>query len=98
MDFGFDARTEEYRGKLLAFMDSHVYPAESVFADQVAQAPARGDIWQRPGVIDDLQGQARSQGLWHLFLTVRTHRGGQDQAGHSAAKHGAALTNLPYAP
>jgi acyl-CoA dehydrogenase len=98
MDFGFDARTTELQGKLLAFMDSHVYPAESVFADQVAQAAASGDLWQRPGVIDDLKAEARRQGLWNLFLTVRTHGGGQDQAGQIAAKHGAGLTNLQYAP
>ncbi len=103
MDFGFDARTEELRGKLLAFMDSHVYPAEPVFAEQVAQAAASGDIWQRPGVIDDLKVEARSQGLWNLFLTVRTHGASQsgasqDQAGQIAAKHGAGLTNLQYAP
>jgi acyl-CoA dehydrogenase len=98
MDFGFDARTEEFRGKLLAFMDSHVYPAESVFADQVARAAADGDIWQRPGVIDDLKAEARSQGLWNLFLTVRTHSKGHDQAGQIAAKYGAGLTNLQYAP
>jgi acyl-CoA dehydrogenase len=98
MDFGFDARTEEFRGKLLAFMDSHVYPAESVFADQVARAAADGDIWQRPGVIDDLKAVARSQGLWNLFLTVRTHSKGEDQAGQIAAKYGAGLTNLQYAP
>jgi acyl-CoA dehydrogenase len=98
MDFAFDARTEELRGKLLAFMDSHVYPAEQVFAEQVAQASASGDIWQRPAVIDDLKREARSQGLWNLFLTVRSHDGGHDQAGQIAQKYGAGLTNLQYAP
>ena len=48
MDFGYDARTEELRGQLLAFMDAFVYPAEKVFADQVAEAAAAGQIWQRP--------------------------------------------------
>ncbi len=38
MDFAFDARTEELREQLLAFMDEHVYPAEPVFAAQVAEA------------------------------------------------------------
>lgn len=95
MDFGYDARTEELRGKLLAFMDSHVYPAERVFADQVAQAEAAGDIWRRPAVIDELKAEARSQGLWNLFLTVRSHK---DQIGEIAEKHGAGLTNLQYAP
>jgi acyl-CoA dehydrogenase len=100
VDFGYDARTEELRDKLLAFMDSHVYPAERIFAQQVAQAEAAGDIWQRPAVIDELKAQARSQGLWNLFLTVR--RRGDDEHGHQigdiANKHGAGLTNLQYAP
>ncbi len=95
MDFGFDATTEELRGKLLAFMDSHVYPAEPVFADQVARAAASGEIWQRPAVIDDLKAKAREQGMWNLFLTKRAR---QDQAAEIAAKHGAGLTNLQYAP
>src|SRR5271166_451922 len=98
MDFGFDSRTEELREKLLAFMDDHVYPAEPVFADQVAQAAAEGNIWQRPAVIDTLKAQARGQGLWNLFLTVRTHDGGKDQAGQIEEKYGAGLTNLQYAP
>jgi acyl-CoA dehydrogenase len=95
MDFGFDARTEELRTKLLAFMDEHVYPAEKVFADQVAQAAASGNIWQRPAVIDELKEQARAQGLWNLFLTVRKKH---DQIGEIAEKFGAGLTNLQYAP
>ncbi len=95
MDFGYDARTEELRGSLLAFMDSHVYPAERIFADQVAEAEAAGKIWQRPAVIDELKAEARRRGLWNLFLTVRTHK---DQIGEIAEKHGAGLTNLQYAP
>jgi acyl-CoA dehydrogenase len=98
MEFGFDARTEELRGKVLAFMDASVYPAEAVFAQQVAEAAASGDIWHRPPIIDDLKAEARQQGLWNLFLTVRTHNGGEDQAGQIAAKYGAGLTNLQYAP
>ena len=31
MDFTFDEKTEDYRKRLLAFMDEHVYPAESAF-------------------------------------------------------------------
>jgi len=98
VEFGYDARTDELRGQLLAFMDSHVYPAEPVFAAQVAAAGASGDIWQRPAVIDELKAAARGQGLWNLFLTVRAHSNGHDQAGEIAAKYGAGLTNLQYAP
>jgi acyl-CoA dehydrogenase len=95
VDFGYDARTEELRDKLLAFMESHVYPAEPTFAQQVSEAEASGDIWQRPAVIDELKAEARRQGLWNLFLTVRTHK---DQIAAIAEKHGAGLTNLQYAP
>jgi acyl-CoA dehydrogenase len=84
VDFAFDARTEELRQRLLSFMDSHVYPAEKVFAEQVAQAAAAGQMWQRPRVIDELKAEARQRGLWNLFL-----------AGHP---DGAGLTNLQYAP
>ena len=84
MDFAFDARTEELRGQLLAFMDEFVYPAEQVFAAQVAEAEAAGRIWERPPVIDELKAEARERGLWNLFLPNR--------AG------GAGLTNLQYAP
>jgi acyl-CoA dehydrogenase len=98
MDFGYDTRTEEFRERLLAFMDSHVYPAEQVFAGQVAQAAAAGEIWQRPAVIDELKAAARGQGLWNLFLTARAPVAGDEQAGRIAQKYGAGLTNLQYAP
>ena len=68
MEFAFDARTDDLRGQLLSFMDSHIYPAEKVFAEQVAEAAAQGRIWERPPVIDELKKQARSLGLWNLFL------------------------------
>jgi acyl-CoA dehydrogenase len=65
MDFEFDARTEELRERLLAFMDEHVYPAERVFAEQVAAAE---DPWARPPVVQELKREARARGLWNLFL------------------------------
>ncbi|MCW2859546.1 MAG: fadE31 [Actinoallomurus sp.] len=65
MDFGFDATTSDYRDRLLEFMDSHVYPAEPVYA---AQAAERTDPWATPPVIEDLKAEARKRGLWNLFL------------------------------
>jgi acyl-CoA dehydrogenase len=98
MDFGYDARTEELRDQLLAFMDSRVYPAEAIFAEQVGEAAASGDIWHRPAIIDELKAQARQQGLWNLFLTRRSHGDPEGQAAQLARKYGAGLTNLQYAP
>ncbi len=65
MDFAFDARTEELRKRLLAFMAEHVYPAEAVFAQQTA---ASAGSWRRPPVLEELKAKAREQGLWNLFL------------------------------
>ncbi|WP_399923332.1 acyl-CoA dehydrogenase family protein [Streptomyces kanamyceticus] len=73
MDFAFDARTEELRGKLLAFMDEHVYPAEAVADEQRA---ALASPWQTPAVVGELKAEARRQGLWNLFLPDTEHGAG----------------------
>ena len=73
MDFAFDARTEELRSRLLDFMDSHVYPAEPVFAEQAATA---SDPWARPPVMAELTAAARERGLWNLFLQHPEHGAG----------------------
>ncbi|MFJ2958860.1 acyl-CoA dehydrogenase family protein [Streptomyces sp. NPDC087270] len=82
MDFGYDTRTEELRTRLSAFLDAHVYPAEPVFAEQREQAVG-DDRWTAPPIVERLKAEARSQGLWNLFLP---------------GEHGAGLTNLQYAP
>lgn len=65
MNFEFDARTEDLRQRLLSFMDEHIYPAEPIFAEQLAQ---REDPWATAPILDELKAQARSQGLWNFFL------------------------------
>ncbi|MEU7488019.1 acyl-CoA dehydrogenase [Streptomyces sp. NPDC042319] len=65
MDFAFDARTEELREQLLAFMDEHVYPAEQVAHEQRA---ALASPWDTPAIVEELKAEARKQGLWNLFL------------------------------
>jgi len=64
MDFNFSKRCEEYRAKLLAFMDEHVYPNEKVYHEQLEA----GDRWENPPVMEELKAKAREQGLWNLFL------------------------------
>jgi acyl-CoA dehydrogenase len=84
MDFAFDARTEELRAQLQAFIDAHVMPAEKVFGEQAAELAAAGRGWERPPVMDELKAEAKKQGLWNLFLAHHPE--------------GAGLTNLQYAP
>ncbi|HSR82727.1 MAG TPA: acyl-CoA dehydrogenase family protein [Streptosporangiaceae bacterium] len=84
MDFAYDARTEELRGQLQAFIDEYILPAEKVFEEQAAEMAAQGRPWERPPVMEDLKAAARKQGLWNLFLAHHPE--------------GAGLTNLQYAP
>ncbi|WP_435970944.1 acyl-CoA dehydrogenase family protein [Streptomyces sp. Qhu_M48] len=65
MDFAYDARTEELRARLLAFMDEHVYPAEATAEEQRALLPSP---WDTPRIVEELKAEAKRQGLWNLFL------------------------------
>ncbi|MFF0727055.1 acyl-CoA dehydrogenase family protein [Streptomyces sp. NPDC004134] len=65
MDFALDARTEELRERLLAFMTEHVFPSEPVAAAQLA---GQDDPWVHPPVVAELRAEARRRGLWNLFL------------------------------
>ncbi|WP_420081280.1 acyl-CoA dehydrogenase family protein [Streptomyces sp. JL4002] len=73
MDFAFDARTEELRERLLAFMEEYVYPAEAVAAGQRARLASP---WDTPAVFGELKAEARRQGLWNLFLPDPEHGAG----------------------
>jgi acyl-CoA dehydrogenase len=65
MDFAYSARVEDYRSRLLDFMDSHVYPAEPIYRQQIEGS---GNPHHHPEVLEDLKKEARSRGLWNLFL------------------------------
>lgn len=69
MDFEFSARSAQLQQALLAFMDSHVYPAEELYESQLA---ASGDPHSQPPVMEELKAEARARGLWNLFLPDAT--------------------------
>ncbi|GAA1461325.1 acyl-CoA dehydrogenase family protein [Williamsia maris] len=64
MDFGYSERCEELRTRLLAFMDSHIYPAEAVYTQQMRES---GDPHFDAPVVAELKAEAKAQGLWNLF-------------------------------
>jgi acyl-CoA dehydrogenase len=80
MEFEFSDKVKSLQKKLQAFMDEHIYPNEKRFEKETEQ----GDRWKPSRIIEDLKPQARSAGLWNLFLPE--------------SEDGAGLTNLEYAP
>jgi acyl-CoA dehydrogenase len=84
VDFAYDPRTLQLQATLTAFLDQQVYPAEAVLAEQSRELEADpGTRWDIPPIVEKLKAEARSRGLWNLFLP---------------GEHGAGLTNLQYAP
>ena len=62
--FELSERTQHYRAELLNFMDSHIYPAESVYDRQMCES---GDPHLQPPILEELKDEARRRGLWNLF-------------------------------
>jgi len=59
------SRASDLRGRLIAFMDEHVYPSEITYERELAAGPSR---WMIPAVMETLKERARAAGLWNLFL------------------------------
>src|SRR5579872_6650083 len=64
MQFELSSRAKDYRDRLMAFMDEHVYPHESTYHAQ----GQTGDRWKPRPIIEELKARAQAAGLWNLFL------------------------------
>jgi len=62
--FEMTERGRDYRDRLLAFMDEHIYPAEPVYHQQMAES---GNPHFHPPILEELKAEARRRGLWNLF-------------------------------
>jgi acyl-CoA dehydrogenase len=86
MEFEYSDRCKELQGKLLAFMDQHIYPNEKAYKEEIERnGREKGTRWLPTELIEGLKPKAREQGLWNLFLPKSTR-----------APEG--LSNLDYAP
>ncbi|MHB8242715.1 MAG: acyl-CoA dehydrogenase family protein [Solirubrobacteraceae bacterium] len=65
MDFEPSQRCSEFKERLNAFMDEHIYPAEAVYEEQMRES---GDAHHQPAVMEQLKVRARDAGLWNMFL------------------------------
>jgi acyl-CoA dehydrogenase len=62
--FEMSDRAKQYHEDLLDFMESHIYPAEPVYDQQMRES---GDPHFQPPIVEELKAQARRRGLWNLF-------------------------------
>jgi alkylation response protein AidB-like acyl-CoA dehydrogenase len=84
MDFDYSPQQREWMKRIGDFMEQHVYPAETIYTQQMDKARENGNPWIVVPVVEELKAKAKAHGLWNMFLP------------HS--KQGAGLSNLEYAP
>jgi phytoene dehydrogenase-like protein len=84
MDFEYSDKVKQLQVRLTAFMAEAVYPNERIYREQLQAFGAGEGRWRIPPIMEELKQQARSAGLWNLFLPE--------------SEYGAGLTNLVYAP
>lgn len=84
MDFNYSPRTIELQTRLNAFMEEHIYTAETAVLEELQANTAAGKRWTPLQVVERLKAKARDAGLWNLFLPE--------------SEYGAGLTNQEYAP
>lgn len=83
MDFSHSARAQDYITQVERFVRERVVPHEATYLDQLAHTDDWTQ-WRIPPILEELKAEAKSLGLWNLFLPE--------------AEYGAGLDNRDYAP
>ena len=83
MDFEHSERAQQYLQPVERFIRERVLPNEAVFFGQLVHSDDWRQ-WRIPPILEELKGEAKSAGLWNLFLPEH--------------EHGAGLDNRDYAP
>jgi len=63
LNFEHSDKVKAVARQVQAFMDEHVYPAESIYEEEV-----QASRWEQPRVMEELKERAHKDGLWNLFL------------------------------
>ena len=71
MDFAVGEKVKQFEGRLLEFMNEHIYPNEQRFYQEV-----ECNRWSPTRVIEELKPKARAAGLWNMFLPHKEHGAG----------------------
>ena len=68
MDFEPSAAAADHTKRMRAFLEEKVLPAEAPYEAFRAQRRGTPQEWELPPVVEELKVEARSRGLWNLFL------------------------------
>ena len=63
-----DPKTTELLERLKAFFDTHIYPNEARYEEDLHKLRVSGNPWQASALVEELKPLARKAGLWNLFL------------------------------
>lgn len=83
MDFELSTRARTYVDQVTQFVRERVVPSEQTYIDQLA----RTDDWTKwriPPVVETLKTEAKSLGLWNLFLPDNTYGAGLDNRDYAS--------------
>lgn len=83
--FEFSDKSQALQARLSTFMDAHIYPNETAYAEQLHAADNR---YAPLPLMDELKARAQAEGLWNLFVPP-AHAEFSDIGG---------LSNFEYAP
>lgn len=96
MDFSLSPRASDLQARVRDFIAAEVEPIEAdVHARTTELRESGGDNWTPDPRLKELQGKAREQGLWNLFLPLE-HAG--SYAADFGTDGGQGLSNVDYAP
>ncbi|MCH9831156.1 MAG: acyl-CoA dehydrogenase family protein [Actinomycetia bacterium] len=68
MQLGLSERGSKVFSQVNAFVESEVFPAESLYWEQRAELIAAGELHTVPPIVEELKIKAQALGLWNLFL------------------------------
>ncbi len=83
MDFEHTKKTKDLMSIVADFINTHIRPAESIYAEEMETYRREGDQWRVPKILYKLKEKAKGAGLWNFSLT---------------GDLGYGLTNLEFAP
>ena len=89
MDFDISPKQREFRDRVVAFMNEHVYPAVPTYYEQMSGP----DRWIVVPIVEELKKKAKAAGLWNFFMPPHS---GQIHVDDTFQFEGIQLTNLEY--